>query len=121
MEIKTLKTQILKEKQENTIKEIQNKLEERNNNFYQNPKIFYRNVLEKHNNSINLDRLFSNNTLITQPTEIKQALQSHFQNYFQKLPYSQIQENTKFYELYKPYPENELYFADLFLEITSEE
>src|SRR6185295_11998735 len=43
-EIKTLKTKIHKEKQEITLKEIQNKLEERNNNFYQNPKIFFQNV-----------------------------------------------------------------------------
>src|SRR4029078_3139852 len=120
-EIKTLKTQISREKQENTLKEIQNKLEERNDNFLQNPKIFFRNVLEKHTNNINLDRILSDNTLTTQPTEIKQALQSHFQDYFKELPYTPIEENSKFYELYKPHPENELFFVNLFSEITLEE
>ena len=77
--------------------------------------------MEKHNNSINLDHLLFNNTLTTQPTEIKQALQFYFQDYFKKLSYSLIQENTKFYELYKPHSEHEPLFVNLFSEITSEE
>src|SRR6185295_7117714 len=112
--------QISKEQQENTFKEIQNKLEERNNNFLQNSKIFFHNVLEKHTNNINLNHLLSNNTLTTQPTEVKQALQSHFQDYFKELSYTPIEENFKFYELYKPYLENEPFFINLFLEITLE-
>ena len=54
-EIKNLKILIQKEKKDQTLLEIQNKLQERNNNFTQNPKLFFRKTLEKPNNSINLN------------------------------------------------------------------
>src|SRR6266480_1950943 len=119
--IKNLKNTIQKEKKDQTLLEIQNKLQERDNNFTQNPKLFFRKTLEKPNNSVNLDRLLSNNNLTTQPKEIKLALNNHFQDYFKELPYTSIDTNSPFSDLYKPHPENEHLFQNLLSEITSDE
>ena len=112
---------IQKEKKDQTLLEIQNKLQERDNNFTQNPKLFFRNTLEKSNNSINLDWLLHNNNLTTQLSEIKSALSDHFQKYFEELLYTPIDINSPFYNLYKPHPENEHFFQNLLTEFTPNE
>ena len=68
-----------------------------------------------------MDRLLSNNNLTTQPNEIKLALNNHFQDYFKELPYTPIDTNSSFSDLYKPHPENEHLFQNLLSEITSDE
>ena len=68
-----------------------------------------------------MDQLLSNNNLTTQLNEIKSALNNHFQDYFKKLPYTPIDTNSPFSDLYKPHPENEHFFQNLLSEIISDE
>ncbi|CAG8845758.1 27047_t:CDS:1, partial [Gigaspora margarita] len=60
---------------------IKVKLQEHDLNFIQNPKLFFEKMLERFGSSIHLDRLFTNNNLLTNPEEIKTQIQYYFQNY----------------------------------------
>ena len=105
--------------QQETQKEIQQKIEDRNQTFFSCSKKFFKNILERYN-SIHIDRLLSNNTLLTEEDQIKQAIHTHFSKYFNEKPLKQFQPNSEYYQLYKPHSELETYFQNLFSKISEE-
>ena len=82
--------------QQETQKEIQQKIEDRNQIFFFCPKKFFKNILERYN-SIHVDRLLSDNTLLTEEDQIKQAIHTHFFEYFNEKPLEQFQPNSEYY------------------------
>ena len=115
------KKQIELEIKQKIQEEIKVKLQERDLNFIQNPKLFFKKMLERFSSSIHLDRLLTNNNLLTNPEEIKTQIQYHFQNYYQEQPLSIISPNSEFYNLYKPYPEYEPCYENLLSKISNKE
>ena len=75
--------------QQQTQKEIQQKIEDRNQTFYSCPKRFFKNILEKYN-SIYVDRLLTDNNLLIEEEQIKQAIHAHFSEYFNEKPLEKI-------------------------------
>ena len=112
---------IEQENKKHTQSEIQQKLLERNQNFLENPKLFFKKVLERFSNSANIDRLLSNDTLVTNPDDIKKSIQQYFQNYFSKQPLSPILPDSEFYILYQQNSSSESYYHDLLTEISQDE
>ena len=81
-EAQNLKHIIEQENKIHTQSEIQQKLLERNQNFLENSKLFFKKVLERFSNSTNIDRLLLNDILLINSDDIKKSIQQHFQNYF---------------------------------------
>jgi hypothetical protein len=67
-----------------------------------------------------MDRLLTQNSLLTNPDEIKNQLHKHFEEYFKEKPSPPLTPNSEFYELYKP-TSNQNLFANLFDEISTTE
>ena len=65
---------IEQENKKHTQSEIQQKLLERNQNFLENPKLFFKKVLEWFNNSANINKLLSNKILFTNSDDIKKSI-----------------------------------------------
>jgi hypothetical protein len=64
-----------------------------------------------------MDRLLIQNSLLTTPTEIKNQLKLHFENYFKEIP-SPLISSTEFSDLYKPISNDNSIYKDLFIEIS---
>jgi exonuclease III/ribonuclease HI len=120
-EIQSLKLDIEQENKNHIQTEIQQKLLERNQNFSENPKLFYKKVLERFGSNANIDRLLSQDTLLTNPNDIKLSIQQHFQNYFSDQPLPPITPESEFYTLYQPNSSMESHYQDLLTEISQEE
>jgi hypothetical protein len=58
---------------------------------------------------------------LTEEDQIKQAIHTHFSEYFNEKPLQQIQANSEYYELYQPHPEFESHYQNLFNDIFDEE
>lgn len=77
--------------------------------------------MNRFNNNISLDRILLSDSLITNPTEIKSAIQQHFQTYFQQQPLPPINSTSEFYNLYKPNSHLEQHYTHLLSEISMDE
>jgi len=58
---------------------------------------------------------------LTEEENIKQAIHSHFTEYFNKKLLEQIQPTSDYYQLYQPHPELEIHYQNLFDIISDEE
>ena len=96
LEFQSIKTALNLQYQQNTYKDIKQKIEDRNKSFIETPKIFYKKILEKFNN-INIDRLHLNNILLTEHNEILDAIHYHFTEYFKEKLTQLISSNSEFY------------------------
>ena len=117
-EFELIKSSLNYQYQQNLYNEIKQKIENRDQIFKETPKLFYKNILEKHNN-INIDRLLLNNTLLTEHNEILNQIHNHFSDYFSEKPLHPIPPD--FSQLYQPRPELEPNYIDLFETITDQE
>ncbi|CAG8767871.1 11584_t:CDS:1, partial [Dentiscutata heterogama] len=80
---KNIKKQLELEERQQIQEKISAKLQKRNINFTQNPKLFYKKVLERFGSNIYLDRLLlSKINLLTKPQEIKNKYKTIFKTIF---------------------------------------
>jgi hypothetical protein len=64
-----------------------------------------------------MDRLLIQNSLLTTPSEIKEQLKLHFENYFQEIPSPPIT-STQFSNLYQPISNDNSIYKNLLTEIS---
>src|SRR6185436_18554747 len=114
-----IKTALNQQHQQSIYNEIKQKIEERNKSFCESPKIFYKKILERYN-SINIDRLLLNNTMLTEHDEILNAVHYYFADYFKAKPLEPIPPSSEFYSFYQPHPELETYYNGLTQEISQQ-
>ena len=117
-EFQLIKLSLNHQYQQNLYNEIKQKIENRNKTFLESPKFFYKNILGKHN-SINIDRLLLNDTLLTERNEILNQIHNHFSEYFSEKPLQSIPD--EFNQLYQPHPELEFHYSELFNTISDQE
>ena len=91
-EFQLVKSSLNHQYQQNLYNKIKQKIENHDKTFTETPKLFYKNILKKHNN-INIDRLLLNNTLLTEHNEILNQIHNHFSEYFSEKPLYPIPSN----------------------------